>query len=144
MSLLALLPAAIGASTSLIGGAINAATAPARKRKFIAQQKQAALYELLRNRAAELGAPTAGADAVATNHQIQQQANQQFRFDPTTFLPFVQNTAALTGGIYDQVQGDKADALQAQRDARADALLKQQEQEQAARNSYGGYYGGGR
>lgn len=95
-----LIAAGVGTVGSLAGGIYNAATAPARKRKWKEQQKKEALYSLYRNRAAAAGAPTASLDAMHANHQIDEQADQQFQFDPMSLVPFVSNGANLANKIY--------------------------------------------
>lgn len=99
-----LIAAGVGTVGSLAGGIYNAATAPARKRKWKKQQKQDALFDLDRNYAAQMGMPTTELDAMRKNHAIDEQADEQFQVDPMSFVPFVSNGANLAGKLYQGAQ----------------------------------------
>lgn len=90
----------LGTAGSLAGGIYNAATAGDRKKKFLKQQREQALYDLERSSASRFGLPTHELDAMARMKGVQQQADEQFKIDPMSFVPFVQNGAQLASGIY--------------------------------------------
>lgn len=103
-----LIAAGVGTVGSLAGGIANAASAPGRKRKWKREQKKDALFNLDRNYAASMGMPTYEIDAMHNNHAIDRQANEQFRVDPMSFVPFVQNGANLASQVYQGVQDQNA------------------------------------
>jgi hypothetical protein len=95
-----LIAAGAGTLGSLAGGIYNAATAPKRKRDWKKKQKRNALFDLERNYAAEMGMPTYDIDAMRQNQGIDEQADEQFKVDPMSFVPFVNNASQLASGIY--------------------------------------------
>jgi hypothetical protein len=149
-----LLAAGIGTAGSLAGGIYNAATAGDRKKKWKEEQRREALHQLRRQRAAELGYPVGG-DGAYTMDKINRQADEQFKVDPMSFVPFVQNATKLAGGIYDAADGGGGQPQQRMApDAVARAQQSMQEQQDALEraeamrhfkgvygNSYQGYGG---
>lgn len=103
-----LIAAGVGTVGSLAGGIYNAATAGARKKKWKEQQRQEALHQLRRQRAAELGAEVGG-DGAHIAQGIDRQADEQFAIDPMSFVPFVQNATKLGSAVYDGVKQDGRD-----------------------------------
>jgi hypothetical protein len=95
-----LIAAGLGTVGSLAGGIVNAAQMPAKKRKWKKEQKRNALFDLERNYAAEMGMPTYDLDAMRTNQGIDAQADEQFKVDPMSFVPFVQQGSNLASQIY--------------------------------------------
>lgn len=105
--------AALGVGTlgSLAGGVMNAATGPARKRKFLEDEKRKAQILALRN--ARWGAlpkgpidplnffPTNALDAKEKQDAVRSYADENFDLDPTSLLPFVQNATRFAGEAYD-------------------------------------------
>lgn len=89
----------VGTVGSLAGGIANAVTAKDRKKKFLEENRAEMLHQLRRQQAASLGFPT-GFDAANKMQQLNRQADEQFKVDPMSFVPFVQNGAQLANGIY--------------------------------------------
>ena len=100
----------VGAAGSLAGGIYNAATLDDRKEEWIKKQRQRAKDEYL------LGdkwydqlnpgiIPKGHLRAVVGDRRMREQADEQFQFDPMSFVPFVQNATQLAGGIYDAAGG---------------------------------------
>jgi hypothetical protein len=97
----------IGTLASLGGGIADAAQAPARKRKFLEEQRRQAQILALRNqkwggRYADFF-PTNALDAkyrqIATDREANE--NPAFNANPASFLPFVSSATRLAGDIYD-------------------------------------------
>lgn len=110
-----LIAAGVGTVGSLAGGIANAASAPGRKRKWKREQKKDALFNLDRQYGSDVASLTGGMrlptyeiDAMHNNHAIDRQANEQFRVDPMSFVPFVQNGANLANQVYQGVQDSSA------------------------------------
>jgi hypothetical protein len=95
-----LIAAGIGTAGTLAGGIYNAATAGDRKRDYKKRERERALYELQRAHAGRHGLPTYALDAMARSKQINQTADEQFKVDPMSFVPFVQQGTQLAHGIY--------------------------------------------
>jgi hypothetical protein len=96
----------IGTAGSLGGGIYDAATAPARKRRFLEDEQKKAKILALRNQ--HFGRykdifPTNALDAQYNKDAVMREAeeNPAYNANPLSFLPFVQNATELAGGIYD-------------------------------------------
>lgn len=102
--------AGLGTLGSLAGAAIQAAEGPARKRRFLADEKRKAQILALRNSRWTDFFPTNALDAREKKTAVERYAdeNPDFQaFRPESLLPFVQNATELAGGIYDYANEPK-------------------------------------
>lgn len=99
-----LIAAGVGTAASLGGGIYNAATMSDRKKKWKEEQKRKLLQEAMIRHASEMGMPTGALTARANVNGINDAADEQFKIDPMSFVPFVQQGSHLASGIYDAMQ----------------------------------------
>lgn len=99
----------IGAASSAARGIYDLLTLEDRKKEWLAQQQQGMQRQALRNSRADIsrlyGAPdiygTRSIDAAYQKKDIEKEAEERFKPDPMSFLPFVMQGTQLAGGIYD-------------------------------------------
>ena len=99
----------LGAAGSLASGIYNAATADDRKKEWLAEQQRIAQLEAIEASRMPDTFSRRGIDfwgdgafnAKLKKQAVQKEAEERFKVDPMTFLPFVQQGTQLAGGIYD-------------------------------------------
>ena len=91
----------LGAAGSLAGGIYNAATADDRKKEWLREQQKVAQLQAIRNSRMTNFWNTNSLDAQHRKNDVEKEAEERFKVDPMTFLPFVQQGTQLAGGIYD-------------------------------------------
>lgn len=112
-----------------LGGAIyNATQQPKRKREYEKSARRQVAADIDRAWLQQLGYPTMDFDSAVAARDIKEKADQNFRVDPMTFVPFVQSAAGFASQAYDAANsgppGQRAptnDVLEAQAAQRAAA-----------------------
>jgi hypothetical protein len=124
----------IGTAASLAGGIYNAATLSDRKKKWKRDQQEQLRRELSMDYLNSLPMPQElrgpmmmGFKGKFGTDAINKAAEENFKLDPMTFVPFVQGATQLAGGIYDAAQPS---APQGQRLPTNDVLMKQKAAQQ--------------
>lgn len=102
--------AALGLGTvgSAVGAISNAATMEDRKKEWLARQRELAQRTALRNSRNMFGTNFFDPRSIDASYRKQdalREADERFKVDPASFLPFVQNATQLAGGIYDAASG---------------------------------------
>lgn len=98
----AIIMAALQAGGDLVGAVQGEATRKKRKKKYIEGERDETNYQISRDWAQQMGMPTYDLDAKHRAKQVHQRADEQFAFDPMSFVPFAKSAGRVSQGIYDE------------------------------------------
>lgn len=120
----------LSAVTNLAGAIQNEATRKKRKKKAKNEAYANARYNIQRDWAQQMGMPTYDLDAKVQKRQIDRAADEQYAFDPMSFVPFAKSGAGLAQTIYNGTQEPNPNVDPDGFEYDADALKKAQEEDE--------------